>query len=76
MILPGKSMFILEVEPAGYAIYAANQAEKAAHVTLIDVKPFGNFGRLTMMGNEAETREAALAVEKAIEHINKQARID
>ena len=76
MILPGKSMFILEVEPAGYAIYAANQAEKAAHVTLIDVKPFGNFARLTMMGNEAETREAALAVEKAIEHINKQARID
>ena len=76
MILPGKSMFILEVEPAGYAIYAANQAEKAAHVTLIDVKPFGNFGRLTMMGNEAEAKEAARAVENAIEQINKHARKD
>ncbi|SEQ88675.1 hypothetical protein SAMN05421690_10039 [Nitrosomonas sp. Nm51] len=76
MILPGRSMFILEVEPAGYAIYAANQAEKAAHVTLIDVKPFGNFGRLTMMGNEAEAKEAARAVENAIEQINKHARKD
>ncbi len=74
MILPGKSMFILEVEPAGYAVYAANEAEKAAHVTLIDVKPFGNFGRLTMMGNEAEAEEAAFAVERALENLNKRAR--
>lgn len=76
MILSGKSMFILEVEPAGYAVYAANQAEKAAHVTLIDVKPFGNFGRLTMMGNEAEAKEAARAVENSIEQLNKHARED
>lgn len=76
MILPGKSMFILEVEPAGYAIYAANEAEKAAHVTLIDVKPFGNFGRLTMMGNEAEAEEASIAVQRAIERINQRARVE
>lgn len=74
MLLPGKSMFILEVEPAGYAIYAANEAEKAAHVTLIDVKPFGNFGRLTMMGNEAEAEEARQAVHRAIEQLNQRAR--
>ncbi len=76
MILPGKSMFILEVEPAGYAVYAANEAEKAAHVTLVDVKPFGNFGRLTMMGSEAETEEAARAAVKAIANINARARKD
>jgi ethanolamine utilization microcompartment shell protein EutS len=74
MILPGKSMFILEVEPAGYAIYAANEAEKAAHITLVDVKPFGNFGRLTMMGSEAEAEEAAQAASRAIESINARAR--
>jgi ethanolamine utilization microcompartment shell protein EutS len=74
MILPGKSMFILEVEPAGYAVYAANEAEKAAHVTLVDVKPFGNFGRLTMMGNEAEAEEAQRAVVQALDQINRQAR--
>ncbi|MES2365777.1 MAG: BMC domain-containing protein [Pseudomonadota bacterium] len=74
MILPGKSMFILEVEPAGYAVYAANEAEKAANVTLVDVKPFGNFGRLTMMGSEAEAEAAQGAAIKALENINRRAR--
>jgi len=74
MILPGKSMFILEVEPAGYAVYAANEAEKAAHITLVDVKPFGNFGRLTMMGSEAEAEEAQRAAVKALENINRSAK--
>jgi len=74
MILPGKSMFILEVEPAGYAIYAANEAEKAAHITLVDVKPFGNFGRLTMMGSEAEAEEAQRAAMRAIVGVNARAR--
>lgn len=74
MILPGKSMFILEVEPAGYAVYAANEAEKAAHVTLVDVRPFGNFGRLTMMGNEAEAEEAQRAAVRAINLLNRRAR--
>jgi ethanolamine utilization microcompartment shell protein EutL len=76
MILPGKSMFILEVEPAGYAVYAANEAEKAAHITLVDVKPFGNFGRLTMMGSEAEAAEAQRAAVKALENINARAKRD
>ncbi len=74
MILPGKSMFILEVEPAGYAVYAANEAEKAAHITLVDVRPFGNFGRLTMMGNEAEAEEAQRAAVRAINLLNRCAR--
>ncbi|MFN7132723.1 MAG: hypothetical protein ACK4N5_11625, partial [Myxococcales bacterium] len=37
MIEPGQSLFILETEPAAYAIYAANEAEKAANVKLVDV---------------------------------------
>lgn len=74
MLLPGKSMFILETEPAGYIVQAANEAEKAAHVTLIDVRAFGNFGRLTMMGSEAETEEAMRAAEAAIASINARAR--
>lgn len=74
MILPGKSMFILETEPAGYIIYAANEAEKGAHVTLVDVKAFGNFGRLTMMGSEAEVEAAAAAAYRAIDRINAESR--
>ena len=32
------SMFILETKPAGYVLYAANEAEKASNITLVDVK--------------------------------------
>ena len=74
MILPGKSMFILEVEPAGYIVYAANEAEKGAHITLVDVKAFGNFGRLTMMGTEAEAEAAQAAALKAIKQLNERAK--
>lgn len=73
MLLPGKSMFILETEPAGYIVYAANEAEKAAHVTLVDVKAFGSFGRLTMMGSEAEAAQAMYAAEQAIASLNMRA---
>jgi microcompartment protein CcmL/EutN len=60
-------MFILEPEPAGYIIYAANQAEKAANITLVDVRAVGAFGRLTIAGNEADGVEAAAAAIAAIE---------
>ncbi len=42
MILPGQSMFILETESAGYIVYAASEAEKAANITLVDVKVVGS----------------------------------
>ena len=67
MMLPGESMFILETQPAGYIVYAANQAEKAADITLIDVRAVGAFGRLTLSGREADVEEAAAAAIKAIE---------
>lgn len=68
MILPGQSMFILETEPAGYVIYAANQAEKAANITLIDVRAVGAYGRLTLSGSEGDVDEAAAAAIAAIEN--------
>tara|TARA_Y100000590_G_scaffold457977_1_gene611704 strand:+ start:1493 stop:2116 length:624 start_codon:yes stop_codon:yes gene_type:complete len=69
MMLPEMSMFILETAPAGYIVYAANEAEKAANVTLVDVRPYGAFGRLTLMGTEAEIDEAAKAAMEAIENL-------
>lgn len=69
MIEPGQSLFILETEPAAYAALAANEAEKAANVRLVDVTPFGAFGRLYMAGAESEVdsaAEAAVAALKAI----------
>lgn len=66
MILPGQSLFILETEPAGYIVYAANEAEKAARVTLIDAHAVGAFGRLTMSGREADIDAAAAAAIAAV----------
>ncbi len=74
MILPGDSLFILETEPAGYAAYAANEAEKAANVKLIEVRPFGAFGRLWMAGSESEidsAREAAMAALNNVDGVTK-----
>lgn len=68
MILPGQSMFILETDPAGYIVYAANQAEKAASINLIDVRAVGAFGRLTLSGSEADVDEAAAAAIAAVEN--------
>ena len=67
MIVPGHSMFILETEPAGYIIYAANQAEKAAAITLVDASAVGAFGRLIVSGRESDVDEAAAAALAAVE---------
>jgi hypothetical protein len=67
MILPGQSLFILETEPAGYVAFAANEAEKAAHIFLIQVQPYGAFGRLWLSGPEAEIDAAAKAAIAAID---------
>jgi ethanolamine utilization microcompartment shell protein EutL len=61
MIEPGQSLFILETEPAAYVALAANEAEKAANIKLVDVTPFGAFGRLYLAGTESEIDSAAQA---------------
>ncbi len=66
MVLPGQSLFILECEPAGYVVLAANEAEKAANVSLVNVTPYGAFGRLYMAGTEAEIDAAAAAATSAL----------
>ncbi len=69
MLLPGQSLFILETEPAGYITFAANEAEKAANVSLVEVKPFGAFGRLWMAGTESDIDSAREAAIKALENM-------
>jgi ethanolamine utilization microcompartment shell protein EutL len=69
MLLPGQSLFILETEPAGYVAYAANEAEKAARVFLVNLRPFGAFGRLWMSGPESEIDSAREAAISALERL-------
>jgi len=67
MIIPGESLLIFETAPAAYAVYAANEAEKAADVKLIHVQPYGAFGRLMMSGEESSIDSAMEAAAAAVE---------
>jgi hypothetical protein len=69
LIEPGQSLFILETEPAAYAAIAANEAEKAANIKLIDVTTFGAFGRLYLAGTESEVDSGAQAALAALASI-------
>ncbi len=67
MVLPGESLFVIEMQPAAYAILAANEAEKAADIKVVDYRMMGATGRVYLSGEEADIRAAALAAEQALE---------
>lgn len=66
MALPGQSLFVLEMQPASYAILATNEAEKAARITVVDYRMVGATGRVYLTGTESEVRAAADAAESAL----------
>ena len=66
MALAGESLFVLEMQPASYAILAANEAEKAADIKVVDYRMIGATGRVYLTGREADVRQAAGAAEAAL----------
>lgn len=66
MIGANEALYILELHPAGYAAFAANEAEKASPINLLEFRAFGAFGRMWLGGGEAEIHEAATAAESAL----------
>ena len=72
-LLKGDSFYILEVHPAGYAVFAANEAEKAADIEVLEVIAFGAFGRVFLGGDESNIHEAARAVESALASVTGRA---
>jgi hypothetical protein len=54
MLVSGETLFVLEVAPAAYITYAANEAEKKATIKLTHISSVGRFGRMWMSGSEAE----------------------
>ena len=66
MALAGESLFVLEMQPASYAILAANEAEKAARIKVVDYRMIGATGRVYLSGSEADVRQAAEAAEDAL----------
>lgn len=70
MVLAGESVLIMETTPAAYLAIACNEALKAAHVKLIEIKPYGASGRLVMSGSESEIDSAGEAAERIIKQLN------
>jgi ethanolamine utilization microcompartment shell protein EutS len=66
MILPGESLFVLEMQPASYAILAANEAEKAADIKIVDYRMIGATGRVYLAGEESSLRTGAEVAEATL----------
>jgi hypothetical protein len=69
MILPGHTLYVMEVEPAAYAALAANEAEKAADINVLEVRTFGSFGRVYLGGDERDIDVGYRAAEAAIDSV-------
>ncbi len=54
MIIPGQTLYVLECEPAAYASLAANEAEKAAEINILEVRSYGSMGRMYLGGEERD----------------------
>lgn len=69
MLLAGQTLYVMEVEPAAYAALAANEAEKAALINILQVGAVGSFGRLYLGGEERDILAASRAALGAMESI-------
>jgi len=66
MLLEGETLYTLEVQPAGYAAVAANEAEKRAGISLLEMVTFGAVGRVWLGGREEDIRQADDAVDACL----------
>jgi hypothetical protein len=69
MLIADQTLYVMEVEPAAYAVLAANEAEKAAEINIVEVRPFGSFGRVYLGGEERDIMAGYTAAVHAIEDI-------
>jgi len=69
MILAGETLFVLEMKPAAYAILAANEAEKAADIKVVDFRMMGATGRVYLSGTDSDVRAAAQSAELALGNV-------
>ena len=70
LVVPGRTLGILECAPAAYVALAANEAEKAAEIDIVEVRAVGRYGRFFVSGSEASVQtamEAAVAAMGAVE---------
>ena len=70
LLVPGQTLGILECAPAAYISIAANEAEKAADIDIVEVRAVGRYGRLFFSGSENSVIEGMNAATKAIEAVD------
>jgi len=64
-----ETLYVLETHPAGYALLATNEAEKAADIEVLEFLSVGAFGRVYLGGSEEQISQAASAAVRALEEI-------
>ena len=69
MIIPGQTMYVMEVQPAAYASLAVNEAEKASEIEVLEVRAFGSFGRVYLGGEERDIDVGYRAAVQAIQDV-------
>jgi hypothetical protein len=70
MLIGGQTLYVLELEPAAYAALAANEAEKAAEINILEVRSFGSMGRVYLGGEERDIDVGWRAAMAAIEGLS------
>jgi len=70
LIIPGQTLYVLECEPAAYAALAANEAEKAAEINILEVRPHGSMGRIYLGGEERDIDVGWQAAVAALEGLD------
>ncbi len=69
LLVPGQTLGIIECAPAAYISIAANEAEKAAEIDIVEVRAVGRNGRLFISGSENSVATAMTAATGAIEAV-------
>jgi hypothetical protein len=69
MIIAGQSLYTLEVQPAANAALAANEAEKAARIKVLEIVSFGSLGRVYLAGEDRDIDVAVPAAERSLKHL-------
>jgi ethanolamine utilization microcompartment shell protein EutL len=70
LVLANQSFCVIEVAPAAYIVLAANEAEKAAGITLNHYTYTGPYGRLMISGSDSAVRQSRDAAVSAIESLD------
>jgi hypothetical protein len=75
MIIPAQTLYVMEVQPAAYASLAANEAEKASEINILEVRSFGSFGRVYLGGEERDIDVGYRAAVRSIEDVTGQEKV-